>query len=232
MFTNNMTQDKKTYTLKWTWFVLSQVSILLFGTFVGCWVTVLSRQPELNDGDTQIILIRNLGIAFTVLFFVFLALTGVFYYMYKKSKSTYRPKANPNVGPSLNKNPTPTKQAPTIILNKTTNMNIPSMPASKLVAPSRTVASSKPISPALAKPLAKPATTIPAKTVTPSSSKTTTASPLNKPNVAKTTTSKPTTVAGKPIGASVKPAAKPAAKTTAKTTPVMAAKPNIAGIRK
>lgn len=207
---NNMTQEKKSYILKWTWFIFSQISILLFGAFVGCWVTVGSRIPELQSGDPQIVLIQNLGIAFTVLFFIFVALTGATFYMYKKSKSSFRPQTNP----TPNKNVAPTKQAPTIILNKTTNMKIPSMGASKLVAPSRTVLSSKPISPALAKPMSKlvskpvskPVATIPAKTVTPSSSK---------------IVSRPTAVSGKPIG------------TTAKAPlSSMGIKPNIPGARK
>ncbi|WP_129374374.1 hypothetical protein [Malacoplasma penetrans] len=41
------------------------------GIFVGCWIIVANRTVELNSGDPQTLTIRNVAIAFSVLFVIF-----------------------------------------------------------------------------------------------------------------------------------------------------------------
>lgn len=77
-------QEKKGFTFKVVSFVFSQLSILLFGVFMGCWVTVSMRSAELDAGNQQVLLIRNLGIAFVVLFVVSMILAITFYLLYKE----------------------------------------------------------------------------------------------------------------------------------------------------
>lgn len=56
-------------------FVFSQLCVAFLGVFVGCWIIVANRTEELNSGDPQTVTIKNVAIAFTVLFFIFLVLS-------------------------------------------------------------------------------------------------------------------------------------------------------------
>ncbi len=117
-------------------FIFSQISILLFGTLAGCWVTV-GMQPQLvSSGDSQIILIRNLGILFTILFIITMILTIVFYMIYKDrldiSKFVNKNQPNTTVKKQMNTN---VNAQPKVNVVKTTTVNNMVKPSNALATP-------------------------------------------------------------------------------------------------
>ena len=82
-------------------FIFSQISILLFGSLVGCWVTVGMRTEELAVGDPQIVLVKDLGITFTVFFVLCFIVTIICYGIYKDNANVNKMlkmmKINPNI---------------------------------------------------------------------------------------------------------------------------------------
>lgn len=66
-------------------FVFFQFSVLFLGTLIGCWVTVAMRNGELIAGNSELILIQNLGISFSALFGVATLVCVVFWFLYRKS---------------------------------------------------------------------------------------------------------------------------------------------------
>lgn len=86
MYINNYESKKKNNLYKILSFVLLQLSILSLGIFSGSWLVVANRLTQLNDGDQQIVMIRNVAIAFTVIFAISTIFLLLFFYLYKTNK--------------------------------------------------------------------------------------------------------------------------------------------------
>lgn len=140
MYLSKYNDQKKSNILKTAAFVLLQASILFFGILVGCWVTVGSRMTALANGDAQITTIRDVGIAFTVLFFISAIACGVTYYLYKDSiDNSYIKRVINNAKQSMQAKKA-AKLAPTaqtnVTINKTVATTTPTSTTTSTVAKS------------------------------------------------------------------------------------------------
>lgn len=209
-------------------FVFSQLCVAFLGIFVGCWIIVANRTVELNSGDPQTLTIRNVAIAFSVLFVVFTLISlGILYRNkigevlgFNKGVSNIKTNNNVNtvvrtpatlkqVQPVTSSSPKPVsnvaqpsiatrRPATTITINRSNVAKQPVRPVTRPVTPTSTVTSYRP------KPITNSAVSRPTTLSRPTVA--------SKPTVNRTVTaSRPTTVsrptnnnvASKPLSNSV-----------------------------
>lgn len=67
--------------------IILQLSFVSLGVLAGSWYIVNNRLVQLNNGDLDIIVAKNVAIAFSAIFAISIVFLGIFFALYKSNKN-------------------------------------------------------------------------------------------------------------------------------------------------